>query len=501
MNTRLLAPLALLFASPAVAFAQSGAVPAPSVPSPSVPSPSAPSAPSVPATPSLTGLPAAPSVTDPMLGPVPSPKRTLESWDEAVGYLRGRATTLKIAIAQVLQAEAQTTVALAQYLPSLGGCSGGSSVYGCANGSYTHQLLTNAAPVQTVNNSGLVGVTNNGRVPIRDTFTGSLSLSQDIINVQEFDQIGINRLNEVATRQTVDDTKRTLELALATQVVTVVTAERTAEINRVGLKVALEQLELTRKKAKDGAATGLDIVRAQQNAANARASLVAGDEVLRAAREALGLALGFPEEIGVAATVKVDRFASDALSSCRAVADVEERPDIASARTNLEVAKRNLRNVWFSYLPTIAGNAQLGGTSVPPNGYPNPTLSIGAVLTVPIWDGGTRWGNVKFARGAEDIARETLEGLKRTAIIQIEAAQRGIEVAELSLRVSQEQRDLAARNDEMTQLAWMHGQGTSVDLVTASEAHRQAELTLALAEFNVVKARLTANLALATCPW
>jgi len=53
----------------------------------------------------------------------------------------------------------------------------------------------------------------------------------------------------------------------------------------------------------------------------------------------------------------------------------------------------------------------------------------------------------------------------------------------------------------MTRLAWMHGQGTSVDLVTASEAHRQAELSLALAEFNVVKARLSANLALATCPW
>ena len=104
-------------------------------------------------------------------------------------------------------------------------------------------------------------------------------------------------------------------------------------------------------------------------------------------------------------------------------------------------------------------------------------------------------------RAMEDIALQTLDGLKRAAIIQIEQAQRGIEVAETSARVAQEQRDLAAQNDQMTQTAWMHGQGTSVDLVTASEAHRQAELSLALAEFNVVKARLAANLALATCPW
>ena len=53
----------------------------------------------------------------------------------------------------------------------------------------------------------------------------------------------------------------------------------------------------------------------------------------------------------------------------------------------------------------------------------------------------------------------------------------------------------------MTQLAYMTGQGTSLELVTASEAHRQAELNLALADFNVVKARLLAMLALATCPW
>ena len=41
----------------------------------------------------------------------------------------------------------------------------------------------------------------------------------------------------------------------------------------------------------------------------------------------------------------------------------------------------------------------------------------------------------------------------------------------------------------------------SVDLVTASEAHRQAEINLALQDFNVVKARILALLALATCPW
>jgi outer membrane protein TolC len=338
-------------------------------------------------------------------------------------------------------------------------------------------------------------------VPVPNVLNASVSLSQDIVNASEYDQIWINKLSERAAGQTVEDTKRTLELSLATQIVSVVTAERSAELNRVGLRVALEQSELTRRKAADGAATELDVVRARQNAANARAALVAGDEVLRQAREALGLILGFPEETGVAPELRIDGFAEDALASCRTVETVDQRPDIAAARTTLEVAKRNLRNVWYTFLPTLTGQASLGGTSVPPEGYPNPTFSVTAVLSVPLWDGGTRMGSLKSARALEDVALQNLDAAKRAAIIQVEQAQRGIEVAEVSARVAREQRDLAARNDTMTQTAWMHGQGTSVDLVTASEAHRQAELSLVLADFNAVKARLAATLALATCPW
>jgi multidrug efflux system outer membrane protein len=445
-----------------------------------------------------SSVPPPPVVTDPMLGPVPPPKRVMQSWNEAVGYLRARSTNLKIAVDQVLVAEAQTAISLAQYLPSLGGCSGSAGlVYGCTNPAFTHQIITNHAPTQALNTGNPVSAV----VPPPNVLSATATLSQDLINFSEWDQIWINKLSERAAGQTVDDTKRTLELSLATQVVSVVTAERTAEINRTGLRVALEQFELTRRKAADGAATELDVVRAQQNAANARAALVAGDEVLREAREALGLILGFPEETGVAPGLRMDGFAGDALGSCRVVESVDERPDILAARTNLEVAKRNLRNVWFTFLPTLTGQASLSGTSVPAEYYPNPTFSITAILTVPIWDGGTRFGSLKNARALEDVALQTLDGAKRAAIIQVEQAQRGIEVAEVSARVAREQRDLAARNDQMTQTAWMHGQGTSVDLVTASEAHRQAELSLALADFNVVKARLAATLALATCPW
>jgi outer membrane protein TolC len=416
-----------------------------------------------------------------MLTPVPAARRIVASWQEALGYLRLRSTDLKIALDQVLQAEAQTRIALAQYLPTL-----------TSTGVGTHQFLTSSGII--ISSAGASSSTTTGSI--------NLQLQQPVINAQQFDQISINELGEDAAKLSVEDEKRTLALSVANQIVAVVTAERSAEINRVGLKVALEQLEITRRKQSLGAANGLDVVRAQQNAANARATLVSGDETLREAREALGLALGVPEETGVAPGVDLAGLTQSAITSCKVVTDVDERADIAAARTKLEIAKRNLRNIYYQFLPTL--NAQSTATEISPApafGAPNPTWNIQAILSIPWFDGGVRYGNLRNARAAQDIAAQQLEALRRQAIIQVEQAQRQLVVAELADKVATEQRDLAAQNDQMTQTAYMAGQGTSLELVTASEAHRQAELNLALSDFNVVKARILAVLALATCPW
>jgi outer membrane protein, multidrug efflux system len=463
------------------AFAQSPP-PAPSAAAPVGPAAGSPSAAAV-------TVPPPPEVNDPMLAPVPPPSRVLGSWREAVALLRARSTDLKTAVDQVLQAEAQTRIALAQYLPTING-----------QGTYIHQLITRPVQGISINATTGAGVVTT-RAPLPNITTGGIQFTQDIINAQELDQISIDELGEDAARLSVDEEKRTLALSVANQIVAVVTAERDAEINRVGLRVALEQAEITNRKSALGAANGLDVVRAQQNAANARATLVTGDESLREAREALGLALGVPEETGVSPGVDVGGLAQDAAGSCRTVATVDERSDVAAARTQLDVAKRNLRNVWYTFLPTITATSTIAASSLVSPGAPNPTWNVEGILQVPIWDGGTRYGNLRNARAAEDIALQQLEALRRQAIIQVEQARRQLVVAEQSAVVAKQQRDLAAQNDQMTQLAYQTGQGTSLELVTASEAHRQAELNLALAEFTVVKARLLAMLALATCPW
>jgi outer membrane protein TolC len=412
-------------------------------------------------------------VNDAMLAPVPPAAINIATWQDALSYLRARSTDLRIAYDEVKRAEGQTRSALAAVLPQIN-----------AGGNATHQFL----------------VTNG--FPPNNTLGGNVTLVQPLLNIEAWHTIGTAQVNEDAQKLSMDDIKRTLALGVANNIVAVVTAERVAELNRNGFRQALERLDLTRRKAALGAANGLDVVRVQQDVESSRATLVTGDESLRQSREALGISLGIPGQVGVTRDVNIAGLEQSALHVCSIASNLDERADIAAARRKLDAAKRNVTDVYEQFLPTV--NLQSTASTSSTTSVVSPTTNlwnIQAVVQVPIWDGGQRYGALRQARALEDEALQQLESLRRTATVQITQARRGVEVAEASLKVAADARALAAEVDRLTQISYREGQATSLDLVVSASALRQADINLALQDFNVVKARILAVMALATCPW
>jgi outer membrane protein TolC len=442
-----------------------------------------------PAAPATTGqLPPTPEVTDPMLTPVPRPKTEIASWDEALKHVRARSTDLRIAAQEIARAEAQSRIAIAGALMTING-----------QGTYTHNLITNET-LQPVR-SGATLAFQSVNTPFPDFMNASIVASQPVLALRAWYAIGTADRNENVAHLTLEDTKRQIALNVANAIVGVVTAERVAELNRLGLRNALTRLELAIRRSTLGSGTGLDVVRARQDVETARATLVAGDESLRQAREALGLALGLPEQVGVPPNVDLNGLEASARASCKPVRNVDERPDIAALNERAAVAHRLVNDVKLQFAPTIDVRSAVATTTVDTGAAPNTTWNVQAVLTVPIWDGGTRYGNMRDTRAQEAIAGEKLEAARRQAAIQVTQAQRGVGVADDRRRVAAQARDLAAENDRLTRTAYLEGRGTSLELVAAAQALREAEIQLAVREFELVKARVLAILSLASCPW
>ncbi len=430
-------------------------------------------------------------IKDPMLTPVAPPKRVLKDWAEARTFILARSVDLRIAEREVDKAAAQARTALASVLPTING-----SV------NYTEQLVTKSGvQISGFDPATLAPSFRYFQTPQTGIVNAGVNLSWVPISINSWRVTETARQGIAASELAVNDAKRTIALNLASAIVSVFTAERVAELNRVGLRAAMERRDIARRKQELGNATALDVVRADQDVAAARATLVSGDEALRQSREALGLGLGVAEQVGVTPTLKLDTMASDgSLGACKPIG-VEDRTDVVVAKARVDVAKRSPTDILTETIPTIGVQSAASATSADTGISPNATWSVQAILSVPIWDGGARYGRLRTARANLDQAQARYEGTQRTAAIQTIQAVRSVEVAEKNREVAEETRKLAYETDRLTRAAYAEGLGTSLELVTAASSLRQADVNLALRDFELVRARILAFLSTQDCVW
>jgi outer membrane protein TolC len=424
-----------------------------------------------------------------MLGPVPVAPRVLHTWDEALTLIRTRSPEYATGYQEIRRAEAQSRIALAAVLPTLNG-----------QASYLHQFLTAKfallAPAdnRTPPTPKLAPITT----PPRDTWAFGGTLDIPIINTKGVYDVNTAKRNEVAARSSFSDERRQITTSVVNTLLSSLTAERVAELNRVGLRAALERLTLAEARLKFGQGTELDRDRALQDVAASRALLISGDESLRQAREELGRALGSPRPIGVPPTLDLEGFEQAVARTCRLNEDIERRPDVVAARKRAEIADRGITSAELEVAPMLAATSSVNyATQVALS--PHTTWSLGGVLTVPFYDGGARYGRMRVARAELEQARQALISTRLNAIIASARAHRAVSVSQESREVSLAQRELAARVDARTREGFSRGFGTSLDLVTSAQNLRQAEIDLAVRDLDLGEARAGAVLANAEC--
>lgn len=449
------------------------------------PPPAAPqSAPAAPA-------PAAASEDDPLLAPPAPAPRTIASWDEALSLIRAQSPDYRSGAEAIRRASAQREIAMAAVLPVVN-----------AQGSYTHQFL---APIRAT----LAGLTGSPTAtppplvavplvaPPADVLGVGGTISWTAVNPRGIYGVGTANRAIEAAQLSFEDQRRQIASAVVDAMLATLAAARVAELNRIGLRASLDRLTLTRARLQYGQGTELDVDRAQQDVASARSAVVTGDESLQRAREALGLALGSPVAM---APPEGDSASFDAAvaRTCKLNEDLERRPDVQAAHKRVEIAERAVTDAELMFAPSLVLSSTLQYSNAPVLA-PNTTWSASAVVNVPLYDGGVRYGALHDARAALEQAREALVQTRLAAVVASARARRAVGVLEHTRDLAQVQRDVASRVDARIRDGYAHGLGTSLDLVISAQALRQADIDLAILEFQVEDARANAVLVDAEC--
>lgn len=416
-----------------------------------------------------------------MLAPIPDARTSFGTWQEARQRLTSASTDLRRAEADLVRAEALWRQALAPLLPDA--------------------RLTVGAAFDIDNPDTAPGVSPqiDGRDTTSPVGTASLTVSQAILDIASRRGRDAADVSRKGSQWSLLDVRRRVSQRLATALVAVVAAERVAELNRVGLGQALERAQLSQRTFELGRATELDVVRARQDVAVARSALIAGDEQLRGAREALGVAFGVDEQLGVQRSFKMDGILDELKSQCRPLGASELRADEEAAAASVESARLRTSQAKATKLPTLDLSSTLFAATTDPDFARIGSWSISAVLSVPLWEGGLRQAQVKERVALEADAQAVSEEVRRTARFEMTRARRAVSVAESLVTVATEARTLAERLDTMTRRSFEIGRATSLELVQSAVALRQAELALALRQFEWMQARLDALLTEARC--
>jgi len=218
-------------------------------------------------------------------------------------------------------------------------------------------------------------------------------------------------------------------------------------------------------------------------------------------REALGLALGSEKAWSVAPDIKLDALVGDANAVCRRQRDINLRSDVLVAQSNVDLASRRLKSVDYSFYPSVdlVSTATLfGNTDQTPN-RERVTWTVAGVLNWTLYDGGARYAGRDVAATQLGLAKETTTDTRRRALLQLSQTARAVKVAEANLQVSRQARDISQKSSELSKVAFINGAGTAFDVVDTERRLRSGELDLAIKEFELVKAKITALLAQASC--
>jgi outer membrane protein len=287
--------------------------------------------------------------------------------------------------------------------------------------------------------------------------------------------------------------------------------------------VALDRSDLTyqqallsaaRIKAREGAAAGVDVLRARVAQAKSASTLVGAEADVENALDSLAHTVGAPlgTPFAVPAVIPEPALPSGTLDALEQVAIVQ-RPDVTSARKAL-LAARETREGWDRELfPSLQIQASLGNQYSPteaallqsfshvpiPRGSPGFwQIGLTSTFTLPLLDYGQR--HTERVNDDAQIASDetTLANVISQAMLDVREQYRAARTAQQQLAYAKEEATLGSEAARIAQLQYRSGVIALADVIQAQQTAVQGETDLVDARVSYVDAVVSLRVALGT---
>lgn len=441
----------------------------------------------------------------PPLADIPQPTRSM-TLPEAIAFAHAHQPAIHAALARIAAREAEASVPSSQWLPVVGVSAQGYAM--TANNSTGTFLQTTSLDVPRIGaTASPTSFSSANLAPYPTTFIGAGVFQQ----LFDFGRIGAQRAAAdelVAVEKHSADAER---LGVDFGVEEAYFAVLAARSIVVASEQAFDRARIHRDLAKRGVDSGLrspieltraeaDLARFDVGRVRARGGLAVSQSVLAAAIGAADPAIDVAPEPPTVADLPAiadalerarnhDPLLAEAIAQLRA-AEARERAVGAELRPDLEVTGTLSGRAGGA--PTTAGATPTGSGWLPEI----PNWDVGVILSWPLFDG-TISARRDAAKAVEQVRHDEIDVALQKEVATVRQAYIQVKVARTAL-VSLENGVVAARaNYDQADARFRAGIGNAVELADAEALRTDAEIQLALGQFEVARARAAFGRAIA----
>ncbi|MDB4969869.1 MAG: outer rane efflux protein [Myxococcales bacterium] len=306
------------------------------------------------------------------------------------------------------------------------------------------------------------------------------------------------RENVRTTRLNAGDVRRRLALAVGQTYLSVLAQRQIVQADQLAVQNATAHVDYTRLRLEGGNGTLLDFQRANALYNSDRALLDRAQFLLAQLQEQLGILLG--ENAAVDATADVQL--PDAPVDPKVALDDAQRLriDLHLSQELLTAATKVRRESWADFMPWATASFEGFYQTPPTQTVPTRGWQLLVTLTLPIYDGGLRYGLLKERRALEHEAGIRVDAELRLVSSSVRTALVELERARTALGSAREAARLDADVVRLTTISYRAGLSTNIEVIDAQLAALNADVNAALAANNERQAQLDLLLATGRFP-
>jgi outer membrane protein len=428
------------------------------------------------------------------------------SLPDAIAYARAHQPAIRAALSRVSQRLAEAKVPSGQWLPTIGVTA---QLYGMtANNTTATYLSTPFVDVPRIGGTLSQTPSSANLAPYASTLAGA-GITQELF---DFGRIGAQR---AAMDELVDVEKHNAE-AERLDVEFGVDEAYFAVLAAKGIvrasDEAYERSKVHRDLAKHGVDSGLrspiELTRAEADLARFDVDRIRSRGGLAIAQTVLGAAIGAPD-------MAVDTSEQGPQpADMPALADALQRaqahdPAMAAALADLKAAEQKTRAVGAELRPDLlltgtltgrAGGAPATGGAATPSGdgwLPSvPNWDVGVVLSWPLFDGMID-ARQDAARAAEQVRHDEVDITREMEVARVRKTFAQVQVSRSAIAALQNQVLAARANYEQADARFRAGIGNAVELADAEAVRTDADIQLAMGQFDLARDRAAFGRAIA----